>query len=104
MINSRAFIDARQAKKLTQKQLADLAGISQQTVAKIETGGTKRSNLIFKLAKVLGHHASYFDNEIPKGGIDDQLSELPPSDSAPLFEAFSTMIGVVKSRQTVENQ
>ena len=44
----------RERKALTQDELADLAGVSRQTVVKIEGGLEPRPSTVRKLAKALG--------------------------------------------------
>jgi transcriptional regulator with XRE-family HTH domain len=50
---------ARASKKLTQKQLAELAGISHQYVKELETGIKKPKIALYELAKVLGVSVEY---------------------------------------------
>ena len=44
---------ARQAKNMTQQQLADIAGVAQTTVSKVEISGTTDPETITKLARAL---------------------------------------------------
>lgn len=60
-IDPKAFKQARLTAKLSQEALAQLAGVSQTTIDKIERGITKSSRHIFELAAAL---------DVPVGRID----------------------------------
>lgn len=51
--NAMTVMEARQQAKLTQQQLADLAGIPQSTVARIESGANTSVDTLSKIAKAL---------------------------------------------------
>jgi phage repressor protein C with HTH and peptisase S24 domain len=53
MLDSKAFISARKAKGLSQTELAAAAKVSQQLIASIETGGTRTTKYLMRLAKIL---------------------------------------------------
>lgn len=59
---------ARESKKLTQTQLADLAGTSQQNIAGMEAGRSLPKQAIFdKLCEVFGQHSSVA--QLPPRGV-----------------------------------
>lgn len=74
---------ARENKKLSQHQLAQLAGLKQYQIARLETGTTKASaSVLKKLAPALDKHISWFlEEESPEPGplarLIDELQRAP---------------------------
>jgi phage repressor protein C with HTH and peptisase S24 domain len=73
MLDSQAFIAARKAKGLSQAQLAKAAGVSQQLVTAIETGATRTTKYLLRLAQAL---------DVPPGRIDPDWQDLEFVDSS----------------------
>src|SRR5229473_7505163 len=74
MLDRFAFIAARRAKGLSQTELAAAARVSQQLIASIETGVTRTTKFLLRLAAALG---------VPPGRLDpDWLSVLPVEERA----------------------
>lgn len=72
----RGVAQLRQARGMTQKQLAALCGLGQSTLARFETGGVAEfgSNKLLRLLAVLGHELTF----TPKSSsftLDDALAE-----------------------------
>lgn len=72
----RAVAQLRQARGMTQKQLAALSGLGPSTLARFETGGVAEfgSRKLLRLLEVLGHELSV----TPKRSsftLDDALAE-----------------------------
>jgi HTH-type transcriptional regulator/antitoxin HipB len=72
----RAVAQLRQARGMTQKQLAALSGLGQSTLARFETGGVAEfgSRKLLRLLEVMGHELSF----TPKSSsftLDDALAE-----------------------------
>lgn len=58
--------------KLSQKRLAELSGVSQSTIANIESGRNRGSTAILALAEALGVRAEWLlDEEGPKTGPEE---------------------------------
>lgn len=72
MIDKDALITAREAKGLSQPSLAKLAGCSQQLIGALETGTTKSTKFLPKIAHAL---------EVDPGVLDSDWSgiTLPPA-------------------------
>ncbi len=66
----------RQARGMTQKQLAALCGLGQSTLARFETGGVAEfgSNKLLRLLTVLGHELT-FTPKSTSFTLDDALAE-----------------------------
>jgi ribosome-binding protein aMBF1 (putative translation factor) len=61
---TRQLVAAREAQHLTQKQLADLAGIGQSEISRIERGQTNPTlETVAKLTRPLGVHLALVDRE-----------------------------------------
>lgn len=60
--------EAREAKGLSQQQVADAVGISQPTVQKIEDGRTVRSRYLPEIEKFLGMHEKLSFDVVPLPG------------------------------------
>lgn len=80
---------AREAKKLSQPQLAKLSGVSQSLIGQIETGVVKSTKHIFKIAKALDKRAWELD---PLTVGDEQQAPAifdlePPAKDFPLYTA-----------------
>ncbi|MFC5504877.1 helix-turn-helix domain-containing protein [Bosea massiliensis] len=58
--------ETRLSRELTQEQLADLSGVSQQTIAKIERGKIRFSKQFPKLLAVLGVSGTDFSTDIDR--------------------------------------
>ena len=75
MLDSQAFIAARKTKGLSQTELAAAARVSQQLIASIETGMTRTTKFLLRLAAALG---------VPPGQLDPEWANLAPlADSMP---------------------
>src|SRR6266478_9645467 len=75
MLDSQAFIAARKAKGLSQAELAAAARVSQQLIAAIETGVTRCTKFLLRLAAAL---------EVPPGQLDPEWANVAPvEESAP---------------------
>ncbi len=61
MLDSQAFIAARKTKGLSQKELAAAARVSQQLITSIETGMTRTTKFLMRLAAAL---------DVPPGQLD----------------------------------
>jgi transcriptional regulator with XRE-family HTH domain len=70
---------ARVAQRLSQKDLADRLGISQQTIGKIETGSTTTSRHLLALARELRVPAAYFDMAADLGAGASSPTAPPPA-------------------------
>lgn len=58
------LVAAREARHLTQKQLADLAGVGQSEISRIERGQTNPTlETVAKLSRPLGVHLALVDRE-----------------------------------------
>lgn len=68
MINPDALIKAREAKGLSQPQLAKLASCSQQLIGALETGTTKSTKFLPKIARAL---------DVDPGALDSDWSAMP---------------------------
>jgi len=73
MLDPQAFVAARKAKNLSQSELATAAKVSQQLIASIETGQTRTTKYLPRIAAVLG---------VPPGQLDAEWSNLPIRSSA----------------------
>jgi phage repressor protein C with HTH and peptisase S24 domain len=73
MLDSKAFIAARKAKGLSQTELAARARVSQQLITSIETGVTKTTKFLLRLAAAL---------DVPPGQLDPEWANLAPSEGA----------------------
>jgi transcriptional regulator with XRE-family HTH domain len=73
----------RQRQGLTQKQLAQLSGLGQSTLARFETGGVAEfgSRKLLRLLEVLGHELS-FSPANRHFTLDDALAERQQQASA----------------------
>jgi phage repressor protein C with HTH and peptisase S24 domain len=69
MLDSKAFIAARKAKGLSQAELAAAARVSQQLIASIETGATRSTKFLLRLAAAL---------DVPPDQIDADWTNLAP--------------------------
>jgi phage repressor protein C with HTH and peptisase S24 domain len=77
MLDPRAFVAARKAKGLSQTELAAAAKVSQQLIASIETGVTRTTKHLLRLAAVL---------DVPPGQLDAEwanLEDARPSSTLP---------------------
>jgi transcriptional regulator with XRE-family HTH domain len=71
------IIDMRKAAKLTQQELANLTGIKQPQLARLETGGQlPRLDTLANLAKEAGYSLEI--HLIPQSQDRDNLEALPP--------------------------
>lgn len=60
---------ARKRKGMSQQQLADAAGVGQSTIDKLETGKTRASRYIARIAAVLDVDVSELDSDFEAGAI-----------------------------------
>lgn len=67
MIDGKALKEAREAKGLSQKALAQEVGVAQQLIGQLERGEVKTSKAIYKIAKSLDVGVTSLDPEIPSG-------------------------------------
>lgn len=74
MIDRKKFVALRIKAGLSQAQLANKAGVSQQLVGEIERGQTNTSKAIYKFAAAMGVEAHELDAAIPS--LDDELKEI----------------------------
>jgi phage repressor protein C with HTH and peptisase S24 domain len=75
MLDSQAFIAARKAKGLSQAELAGAARVSQQLIASIETGVTRTTKFLLRLAAAL---------DVRPGQLDPEWAHVAPAEeSAP---------------------
>jgi phage repressor protein C with HTH and peptisase S24 domain len=75
MLDSQAFIAARKTKGLSQTELAAAARVSQQLIASIETGVTRTTKFLLRLAAAL---------DVPPGQLDPEWANVAPlEESAP---------------------
>ncbi len=74
MINKEALISAREAKVLSQPALAKLAGCSQQLIAALETGTTKSTKFLPKIAHAL---------QVDPGVLDSDWAGIAPAAPEP---------------------
>lgn len=85
--------EARVARGLTQFELAEKLGVSQQAVCRWENGGRGlRASLVVKLSKVLGVSTNYLL------GIDDAVDRKPSKDEERLIDAYSKLDDIGKAR------
>jgi transcriptional regulator with XRE-family HTH domain len=64
--------DLRKTKLWTQKRLAKMAGVSKQTITRMETGSNvAQFETILKVARALGVH----HNELIRRSVDSRMSE-----------------------------
>ena len=73
----RAVAQLRQARGLTQQQLATLCGLGQSTLARFETGGVAEfgSRKLLRLLKALDHELSFTPRSGGTFTLDDALAE-----------------------------
>lgn len=76
----------REAKGLTQEQLAKMVGSSQSTIASLERRGSKSSAVLAKIAAALGLNALWLAEKKGPKYLND-APELPP-DEAALLDAY----------------
>ncbi|SRR6266436_2355841 len=69
MLDSQAFIAARKSKGLSQGGLANAARVSQQLIASIETGATRTTKFLLRLAAAL---------DVPPGQLDPEWANVQP--------------------------
>lgn len=83
--------DAREAAGLSQPQLAERVGMSQQGIAAIETGDSLRPRKLRELARAVGRTESWLLGEIDDAATET-ASPAPPEPNAsfpPSFQSFS---------------
>jgi phage repressor protein C with HTH and peptisase S24 domain len=73
MLDSQAFIAARKARGLSQAELAATAKVSQQLIASIETGATRTTKFLLRLAVAL---------DVPPGQLDPDWAHLARQEGA----------------------
>lgn len=83
MIRREELRRLRNLKGLSQRQLADLAGCSQQAIAAMEQGKQEQSGYIFKVAKALDAPLSDLETEVlPINGllytVAEKLQQIDP--------------------------
>ena len=83
--------------------MANKAGVSQQLIGEIETGRTRSTKAIYKIAHALGTAASLLDSDIPAieglyAKIMDDLKELSEEDALYLLQSFASNIEFTKNR------
>ncbi|QEI07857.1 helix-turn-helix transcriptional regulator [Pigmentiphaga aceris] len=80
----RTVAQLRQARGMTQKQLAALSGLGQSTLARFETGGVAEfgSRKLLRLLEVLGHELSFVPTQ-RTFTLDDALAERQRQAQAP---------------------
>jgi transcriptional regulator with XRE-family HTH domain len=101
MINIELFIRLRRDKELSQGALAKAVGVSQQLIGEIETGRTRSSKAIYKIAQALGTTASLLDPDIPASEgrfakIQQELAELDEEHAAHLLDRLESDIEFAK--------
>lgn len=79
----------REAKKWSQSELAQRAGVSQQTIAAIESGRTRRPREIFAIAAALGASVSDLDRSLSAAPERQQqhLSSIRNDRDLPVYAA-----------------
>jgi len=84
---------ARDEKKLTQEQAAELLNVSRQTISKWELGeGYPKVDKLLLLAKELNISLDYlFAEELAKNNIEDTKRKIPPGMIA-VLETFSSAV------------
>lgn len=88
------LIELREAAKLSQTRLAELCGIGQSTIARLESGETRNPRNLMEIAHVLGTTPAYLVGAVddpsllglPKGPLAPRLEEPVPSDMVELAE------------------
>lgn len=68
--------EAREKRRLSQKELGDLVGISQPAIKKIEAGETAHSKFLPRIAQILSLDLSSLDASLV--GSENPVSRLPP--------------------------
>lgn len=69
----RDFVNARKAQKLTQEQLAAMAGVSRRTIVLIEAGGDCTLGTLRRIATALGLEMQAYKPRLPT--LDDMNRE-----------------------------
>lgn len=96
--------EAREKRRLSQKDLADLIGISQPAVKKIEAGETAQSKFLPKIAQVLELDLSLLDSALaPQPALPAERPLLP---GRPDFRIFASAEGgpgeIIRSAEPVD--
>lgn len=93
MIDVAKFRMFRELARLSQAELAEEAGVSQQLIAAIETGVSRTSKSIYKIAAALGVRADQIDPELPPwdekfSAVLSDLRKLSEAESSRLIRGF----------------
>lgn len=93
MIDVAKFRMFRELARLSQAELAEEAGVSQQLIAAIETGVSRTSKSIYKIAAVLGVGADQLDPDLPPwdekfSGVLSDLRKLPNAEADRLIRSL----------------
>jgi transcriptional regulator with XRE-family HTH domain len=75
MIIGARVAERRRALRLTQADLGELVGLSQQAIGKLETGGSRQSFNIGKIARALRTSTAFLEGVIED---PDEGAQLPP--------------------------
>lgn len=79
MIDAYQFVKAREAKELSQKELASLAGCSQQLIAAIESGTTLTTKFLPKIARALTVEPAKLDSDWGEVALNEPVSPAKPA-------------------------
>lgn len=90
----------RNLARLSQAELAEEAGVSQQLIAAIETGQSRTSKSIYKIAMALNVSADQLDPELPPwdekfSGVISDLRKLPSAEADRLIRGLERDIAKV---------
>lgn len=99
--------NARDALGLRQEQLAELTGVSQQAINKIESGTTKKPSCINALSKALGVSVDYLESGSASASRDNPTLEAESymlTAKAALLESIASMRAINKGRSKPDNE
>lgn len=88
------FKEWREAKRLSQAQLAELLGTSDATVSRMETGQTRYyAEYMDALAHVMRCHPRDFFRHPETPSIDSKLENAPPSLQQQIVQVVTALLG-----------